>query len=149
MFLIGCRKLLYKLICQFIVEFELSLYFCLHLQSSVLSILILFFIASDDEEESFNSDALVTQIVLAIGVIMVVLAIAICILLSCRNLRYRNCDTSSQRSSPRTVQTEVVEGETTRPVSMAPELDSLIGSCHKHPGIMQCYTFNRCKTYMK
>ncbi|XP_052079552.1 uncharacterized protein LOC127717769 isoform X3 [Mytilus californianus] len=84
----------------------------------------------NDNDDEHSADALVTQIVLAVGSITTFLAIVICIFVSCRHSRYRSCDSVSERSSPRTVQTEMAEGEVTRHGSM-PELDSLIGNTNK------------------
>ncbi|CAC5382969.1 unnamed protein product [Mytilus coruscus] len=63
----------------------------------------------DDRNDEHSADALVTQFVLAVGSITTFLAIVICIFVSCRHSRYRNCDSASERSSPRTVQTEMAE----------------------------------------
>lgn len=85
--------------------------------------------AEEDDDDSVN-EGLTTQIVLAVGSITTFLAIVVCIFLSCRHSRYRNCDSSSERSSPRTIQTEDGDGEIAGQASV-PELDSLINNSNR------------------
>ena len=90
----------------------------------------------EDDDDSGN-EGLTTQIVLAVGTITTFLAIVVCIFLSCRHSRYRNCDSSSERSSPRTIQTEDGDGEIGGQASV-PELDSLINNSNRQTGNANC-----------
>jgi hypothetical protein len=86
------------------------------LQIIALNKIIYYSDLEEDDDDSGN-EGLTTQIVIAVGTITTFLAIVVCIFLSCRHSRYHNCDSSSERSSPRTIQTEDGDGEIALPLS--------------------------------
>lgn len=93
-------------------------------------------------EEYKVNYGLTTQIVVGVGSVTTFLGIVVCVVLSCRHSRYRSCDNMSERSSPRTIQTENGEGEATERTSV-PERDLLLHNSNRQSATVHSHQEQR------